>query len=705
MKARIGTKEVKLCRILAVIVVSVLTFNLFNVYGYENTDADLENIIISVKEKVGIDDQGDVPFPMTEMDITSLSSDNYGKTYSIRWSDRFDYEYIEVSCNENAEIINYMHFGKASSDKDESISYDDAAMFADSFLHKIAPELFANENDCLVRTESKEEKNADDVSVIYKRSFNGIPVENNNASVTVSKSDDELYVRYAYINYDYDAVFKTDFASIENYEEAYMKAFPLELIYKNVGSVYKNQNDYTVSTALVYRFTDDKCGYILAEDGSIATTDADVYYKRNESMSTSESAADSAGGGGSLSAAEIAEIDKIEGLISKEKALEIIKNVPGIKIDDEQELTNSEIRKRSDDDFVLTLFFNNNNDGDYKYASADFDAKSSMLIGFGSQYRYGDEEASEEEKASAEKNIEDFLRYVIPEEFEMLTEASESVQKNIISKRYDRLVNDIRYIDDGVIVKFDTSDNRIVYYGYDFEKNSLFDEPEEIINLDNAYGAMLKINPVKLVYAKINDKYEPCYTVDDKNMSVDAFSGDKYVREGLSGQYNYEDIDGHWAENAIRALSEKGIVLYNDDEADKNFYPDNEMTQKEVLRLFAAGVWYTDYLNYDVFKLYNRMLSREIIEKKKVSAVAAVSRMDAFKYLVRMDGTEDIALLSGIFTTNYEDRNDIPQNEEGYVAVLSGMGVLKGDCGTVRPNDRITRAEAATLLYNYIVSK
>ena len=65
----------------------------------------------------------------------------------------------------------------------------------------------------------------------------------------------------------------------------------------------------------------------------------------------------------------------------------------------------------------------------------------------------------------------------------------------------------------------------------------------------------------------------------------------------------------------------------------------------------------------------------------------------------RTIGGEDFALLDGIYNNPF---NDVTEGV-GYVSILYGMGVFKGDgVGNFNPDRNITYAEAAIIIYNYL---
>ena len=680
-------------KITALFVALLLALNMFVVYGTETEPYDLESIIINVKQKAQVD------YTLSEFEIHTLSEDG-NKLYNLSWNDKYECEYVYIQCDDKGRVSYYNHYDMQNiTEKTQEITYADAVELADSFVHKLAPELFVNENDCLVREVQEDEELSDRVDIVYKRMHNGILVEDNTATVGVEKFDDKFYIDYVSINYDYDTAFEDGTASIENYQEAYKNAFPVELAYKDINRNYRDAEN--IKTALLYRNKENEFGYILASDGEIVEkdTDSELYPNRNDKVEASEDMSSSSGGGGStLSDKELAEIKNIEGLLDEEKALEGVKQIPGIEIDGEYKITYSGIRKENDR-YYMSLNLKKENEDKSVFVSMYLDAKTGELIRYSNSYNINNKkDASETDIKNANTKINEFLDYVISANRKDYIEDYEKTDGALVTKKYSRAVNGIRYIDDSIYIEYDIEDKKIVNYRYDFEENAVFDNPETVISADYAYESMLKINPIELRYIKNDGVYKQCYTLDDKYIQIDAFTGEKFdITHKALNMYEYNDIEGHWAEDAIKGLAEKGIGLN-----DEYFSPDDEISQEELLKLFAAGIWYVECLNYDAEQLYSRALRSGIIEKGEISADNSVKRGEAFKYIIRMSGLEEIANLQGIFKVEYADREEVSDELLGYAAILSGMRVISGDGGYLRPNDNITRAEAATILYNYM---
>ena len=91
-----------------------------------------------------------------------------------------------------------------------------------------------------------------------------------------------------------------------------------------------------------------------------------------------------------------------------------------------------------------------------------------------------------------------------------------------------------------------------------------------------------------------------------------------------------------------------------------------------------------------------------MLNKDERNDAAAVSREQAFVYMIRLAGYEKVAALSDIYKVSYADGDQLSDGLIGYAAILSGMGIVAGDGGNLRPKDSMTRAEAAMMLYRYM---
>lgn len=72
--------------------------------------------------------------------------------------------------------------------------------------------------------------------------------------------------------------------------------------------------------------------------------------------------------------------------------------------------------------------------------------------------------------------------------------------------------------------------------------------------------------------------------------------------------------------------------------------------------------------------------------------------------MIRMAKLEKVATLENIYKIDYADSTLLSDGKIGYCAILSGLGVICGNGGYLRPQDALTRAEAIIMLYRYLLT-
>ena len=162
---------------------------------------------------------------------------------------------------------------------------------------------------------------------------------------------------------------------------------------------------------------------------------------------------------------------------------------------------------------------------------------------------------------------------------------------------------------------------------------------------------------------------------------------------------DYTDISGHWAETAAIKLAEIQIGLPGG-----KLEPEQTITQEAFLRLIASAIWGQYYAESTSDSLYESLIQSGILTEAEKDPESNIKREDAFVFVVRMAGYEKIAKLNTIFKVSYSDQADLTPKKIGYAAILSGLGVVCGDGGNLRPQDLVTNAEAIVLTYKYLLS-
>ena len=167
----------------------------------------------------------------------------------------------------------------------------------------------------------------------------------------------------------------------------------------------------------------------------------------------------------------------------------------------------------------------------------------------------------------------------------------------------------------------------------------------------------------------------------------------------------YDDIQNHWAKNSIELWSSNGIVNgYNG-----NFRPDDSITRGEFATVLNR-IFLFDEPSANTFE--------DLDEKYYTEPILCLNNqgiMNGFENNIRPNDyitREEAATMlykalqiepQDTLTMTFEDQDNISDWAKLYVTSLINKGFFKGDNGKIRPNDNITRAETVTLLDNGIL--
>lgn len=160
-----------------------------------------------------------------------------------------------------------------------------------------------------------------------------------------------------------------------------------------------------------------------------------------------------------------------------------------------------------------------------------------------------------------------------------------------------------------------------------------------------------------------------------------------------------------WAKEAIEALSEKKIISGY---GDGNFKPNNSITRAETAKIIVTafemkelqadktfddvkdGDWYANYVNKLVANGYMNGYSESVF-----GAADGITRQDFAVTLYRVIGKPEAES-----ETEFTDSQDIADYAKAAVNYLASKKIISGfEDGSFRPNEIITRAQAAKIIY------
>ena len=641
---------------------------------------NIENVLAVVKSKI------EIPAELSEFE-SSTNTRKDKTVFRFNWYNEDRSKNLTVTATDTGIITNYSYYDNDMYNKADkhlsSLTRIDAQLVADKFLRKVLPEAFTKLDYMAFEDISVDFSDyGTTYSVLFNREMQGVPVIGQTASVDILSKGENIIITNMHTSFE-DIVYEdiNDKTLITNKEDAYKTVFPVQLMY-----VRKKYDDKELS--LVYRIKDGY-GYISAYTGEKVTPSSnDELFLKNESMSDS-----SAGAGGGFTPQELKELENVKNLISVEDAVKYIKSEPLFDTDKNSKVISSRYSKHEDKYSLEVSLETDENNGE----SFVLDAQTKELKSFYSHSYSHDEKTkkqlSEKEINDAEKAIDTIIKkYAGTDKLE----GNESTVNNeYVSKTFTRLENNIPVEGNSISVTY--KDGKITSYSKRFE-DVTFASPEGVISSEDAYAKILAYHPIRLCYLNTGENYQLCYTLDFVHgyVEIDAKTGEK--RKDYNEKFtSYNDIENHWCKLSVEKLSEMGIFL-----SGESFEPEKEITQLEMLRLFGSAVKYTSYLNMDAENLYKNLEREGIVAKEERADNSFVLREDAFVYLVRFLGYERIAKAEEIFTTKFADQDLISQGKLGYASILSGLKVINGSGGFVKPKDNLTRAEIFVIIYNLL---
>jgi hypothetical protein len=182
---------------------------------------------------------------------------------------------------------------------------------------------------------------------------------------------------------------------------------------------------------------------------------------------------------------------------------------------------------------------------------------------------------------------------------------------------------------------------------------------------------------------------------------------------------SFSDVPrNHWAYKAITEMADKGIISgYND----RTFRPNNEVTRAEFAKIMIAAAdidfdkrsvsqtfkdvprshWAFYYVEYAKPYLTGYKSGSTYTYKPNQSAV----REDIAVALVRLLGYDKKYKADLDELDKFRDDDDISPALRPYIAIAVQTDLMIGSNNRFRPQDPITRAEAATLLYRALLDR
>lgn len=680
-----------------------------------------------------------VPEELTE--FTYSTGKSYGtKVFEFTWKSERDInnagiKYIQVSVVGDM-ITRYEYYD----DKERGYSSDPtlAKLTEEEILAKA--EGYIKQLDPKIAGSVKAEVDSlnlfgNTATVRFKRYVNGVEVEGNGGSVTVNKNTGELYSFNAqwWDNADFQSPegAKTE----KEIEEAYKKLCKLTPYYK----INTNWETKKKTVRIVYE--PDFTSEIDAFTGEASTIWVDMeeaggtrfygYYTATDEAVEEEAAAAvenpatgvNADGGVVFSEAEMKKIQQDENLLSAEQVFEQLKKDKYAALTDDYEIKSYEIyledsdygimplaedsaASKKDEKFYMSITFTakDKNYKGYKTVRATLNAETGEMISM-SKYNISaklEKLNVENTKAVAEAAANQYAKDIMKECHPDVSNDNEvrvwnggfETSRNF---RFNRFVNGIQVYGDYINVTVD-SNGVVTNFSCNYTDDVKFPSADILTSdeaLDKLYtqrdfdyyytGWITKDGKVRTYLLYNMDSFY----LNAKTGRLCGWSGEPLNDYTNSRDVKYTDIKGIPQEQAILTMQKYGVTVTSD----SKFQPNEIITKQEFEGLLSSAIRGYDE---DVMEEGMDMDAYKAEQKKPVT------RTDAAVLFTKGYDNNHLAELKGIYKTPFSDVKSSDENI-GAIAIAYAKGFIpKGD-GKFNGEQKITRAEAVQMIYDYLV--
>lgn len=674
----------------------------------DSMEADLlEAVLVQVKKKISI------PKDLTEFSYY-YNSDSYSKgtLWNLTWHNEEYSKSISVRSDGDGNIQYYNENIRERSSAAPKYLKEELEGTALSFIKKIAPQIAGK---LKYNGEAESSFYGGQYQYTFYRVENGIPMTDNAVTVGVNYSTGKV-MSYS-SNYLYQIEIPAGDVKIsqEKAKEIIGEQVKMKLSYRPAYHTDSKGNT-TIKAFLVYT-PDNSYIAVDAKTGEVYTTKS-VWRDSVYDMSSEEGAKLS--GSGELSPLELAEIEKLKDIITKEEAIAIVTNNKNLHIDSNAKAITASLlkenNKNKESSYVWNISFSDPREADYEtgdkyraYASARVDGKTGIILSFYASVKDYNEMTKKEIAAlttkydleAGQKILEGFLKEQIPEKFNsskfldnsiryIIFEDSKKEIPRLYNYNYNRVNQGIDYDYNQINGTVDGVTGKITSFSYSWDDNITFESPKNIMDANKAFDHYMSKEGFRLNYEintnhiynntdyKVIDEVRLVYSTNISPNYISPFTGkqldyngEEYVKEGK--KYNYNDITGHKLEREIKLLGNIGIGFTGG-----NFLPDKAITGGELNEILLAIGYYN-----------NAALKQD----------SKITRMEVSELLIKLLGYEKVAAIKGIYSMDLEDKEAVSEEKTGVVSIINGLKLVTvNEKNEFRPKDHVTREETVQMV-------
>lgn len=699
------------------------------------SQAALEAAIKSVKAKITI------PAEYSEFDYYFNDATMYSEaSWSMTWSTRDGDGQITVSCDNDYHITSfYQNDYHKMATGISSYLKKELRKTADDFILKVTPEL-ANQIDMI-------EADFDGVysgNYVYNyvRKEKGVIFPDNNVQVNVDSITGKVTAFYA--NWLYKAKLPSVDGIITQEEATKLikNNMKMKLVYRsNYYRIYDQKGNTKKKAFLVYEPTqpyisiDAKTGKVYLTKSEWINTAGNMEFAK--SRETSEAVSDF--GSMQLTEEEMEKVKELKNIISKEKAIKLIKENPSLYIDENLTAFTSYLNKVDNNGkttYVWNISLSDPREINYKkdksyyrgYVYAAVDAVSGKILNFNANVKSYYDELNKKwqsvkvpyDQKESQKILEKFMKKQAGDRFSNTVLAETNNDYVVTYKKdtpvyggyqyqYNRVHQGIEYPYNSLYGSVDGVTGKIYSFGSSWDENIEFESQKGAMTAEQAMEAYLSKDGFGLKYeinqitkyddakktkdllnkdntTKVEYEVRLVYNPDINPSNLSPFSGEQISQSGevykKAKPLSYQDLKDEAMYRNILLLADMNIGFEGD-----NFLPNQEIKAGELEELLNKIGYVYDYSEKNSVTTNTSLITREEIARTFITKL----------------GLEKQAALKGIYKTGYEDEGSIDEKYLGAVALAKGYGLMKADKeNKFNPKGKVTRFDAVNLILSYI---
>ncbi|MBR5533976.1 MAG: S-layer homology domain-containing protein, partial [Ruminiclostridium sp.] len=245
-------------------------------------------------------------------------------------------------------------------------------------------------------------------------------------------------------------------------------------------------------------------------------------------------------------------------------------------------------------------------------------------------------------------------------------------------------------------------------------------EVETVKNLIDAIGTVTKdsgpaITAARTAYDKLTSNQKALVTNYSKLTAAEKAYADLLAQEEVPGVSDlpYTDVSGHWAEEAIAAVYELGLMIGTKDD---QFAPEEELSRAMLVTILyrmegepavtgsntfsdvKGDTWYTDAV---IWASQNGIVNG--VGKDRFAPNQDITREQMATMLLRYSDYKDYDTTQRNDLTGYTDADSISDWALEALQWANGEGLITGrKADLLAPKGDTTRGETATILMRYL---